>query len=69
MLLIRTCRKSLPRLQQVCGRQAGRHRLTCLADTIKPFTRFQWQIPKGESQDAGWPDAWGTFASGTGEGE
>jgi transposase InsO family protein len=23
--------------------QAGRHWLTCLADTIKPFTPFQWQ--------------------------
>jgi hypothetical protein len=33
----------LPRLQQACDRRAGRHRLTCLADTIKPFTPFQWQ--------------------------
>jgi len=36
-------KKSLPWLQQVCGRQVGRHRLTCLADTIKLSTPFQWQ--------------------------
>jgi len=37
------CRERTHQFQRVCGRQVGRHRLTCLADTIKPFTPFQWQ--------------------------
>jgi hypothetical protein len=61
--------EKLTSVPEVCGRQAGRHRLTCLADTIKPFTPFQWRLPRRESQDAGCPDARDSRARGRGEGE
>ena len=36
------------RRQPVCGRQAGRRRPTCLAEPTKPFSSFQWELPKGQ---------------------
>ena len=63
------CRERTPRFQRVCGRQVGRHRPSCLADTIKPFAPFQWQLLKRECQDFGWPDARGSRARGMCEGE
>ena len=36
------------RRQPVCGRQAGRRRPTCLAESIRPFTSFQWQLSQGQ---------------------
>jgi hypothetical protein len=41
-------RERTPRLQRVCGRKVGRRRPTCLAEPIKPFTSFQWRLPKRE---------------------
>ena len=63
------CRERIPRIQRVCGQKAGHRLPTCLADPIKPFTPFQWQLLERESQDAGWSDARGRRANGTGEGE